>query len=162
MNLKPDNSQFQIRAAIDNLVCAKERLSALGVVRSERLVSEIGEWFFTALYGGDRAGTSVQKGWDIMLNDKKIQVKTHAKGDKNTARWTDLNYYDENSFDELVIIVFTKTFQLKEFYRAPSKAVMGKAEKRSGKRQIKWDKLQDYRIELSKLPHQEILALYMR
>lgn len=159
--MNPDAEQFQIRAAIDNLVCAKERLSALRVIRSERLVGEIGEWLFTAIYGGTRATSSSQKGWDVKLDEKRVQVKTHAKGDKNNARWTELNY-DNNAFDEIAILVFTRTFHLKEFYRAPSVTVMQRAENSGKQKIVKWDKLKDCRIDLDKLPHQEIVALYMK
>ena len=133
----------------------------MDVVRSERLVGEIGEWFVAELYEGDRATSTSQKGWDVVVGQTKIQVKTHAKGDDNTARWTELKK-DLDGFDELVIVVFTKDFILKEFYRAPI-ADARNALKPSGKSfVVKWDALKRHRIEVDQLPRQNDLVKYFR
>lgn len=151
--------QKQIRRAIDQFVSAKDVLRDLGVVRSERLVSEIGEWFFTALFGGCKADSATQKGWDVSLDNRKIQIKTHAKGDNNSARWTEYNY-TEGACDEVVIIVFTARFYLKEFYRIPISHVVGNLKKSKQKTVLRWNDFAAFRISLNNLPRQEIVSLY--
>lgn len=151
--------QQQIRQAIDQYVSAKEMLRGLNVVRSERLVSEIGEWFFTALFGGRKADSATQKGWDVSLDEKKIQIKTHAKGENNSARWTEYSY-TEGACDEVVIIVFTAKFYLKEFYRIPVKHVIDNLKRSKQKTILRWNDLAAFRIDLNSLPRQEIVSLY--
>lgn len=80
----------EIREAINRLVEAKQDLKNLGVLRSERTIGEYGEWFAEKLTGAERKGSTSRKGFDLILNNTwKIQVKAHAKGDGNNARWTD-------------------------------------------------------------------------
>ncbi len=155
-----NENYLKIREALNDLAEAKQRLSDLNVIRSERLVGEIGEWFFTAIYGGKRAISSSQKGWDIELDDKKIQIKTHAKGDKNNARWTEIDEEKVKEFEELVIIVFTKEFYLKEFYKIQKEAI-GNLLEQSGKiKVLKWEKLSHHKIELECLPNQKIIKIF--
>ena len=158
--MKSDRNYTEIRIILDLLAKSKQRLRDLGVIRSERLVGEIGEWFFTAIYGGERAPSTTQKGWDVKLNGKKIQIKTHAKGDKNNARWTVVEF-NGDEFDELVIIVFTKEYYLKEFYRASNKLVLKNIESSGNRKIIKWDKLSKKKIDLKKLPNPSLIKLFI-
>jgi hypothetical protein len=159
--MKTESEIRDVRAAINDFTSAKGKLRKMDVVRSERLVGEIGEWFVAELYGGDRATSTSQKGWDVVVGQTKIQVKTHAKGDDNTARWTELKN-DLEGFDELAVVVFTKDFILEEFYRVPIADVRN-ALKPSGKSfVVKWDSLKRHRIELDHLPRQNELVKYFR
>ena len=107
------NELKAIRAALDNYVTAKSELAKLGILRSERTIGEYGEWFAEILTGATRDSNTSRKGYDLVMGDKKIQVKSHAKGDKNNARWTDWTY-SSKVFDELIILVFNKELFLKE------------------------------------------------
>jgi hypothetical protein len=79
----------KVRSAVQQLIRAKNNLKSLGVLRSERLVGEFGEWFAEQLISGERATSTTQSGWDLICNGKKYQVKTHAKSESNGARWTE-------------------------------------------------------------------------
>lgn len=157
--MKLEAEYLKVRKSLDNLAKAKQELRDLHVIRSERLVGEIGEWFFTALYGGERAKSSTQKDWDIVLDGKKIQIKTHAKGDKNNARWSVLKF-NGNEFDELVIIVLSKEFYLKEFFRVEANFLSNLIEKSGDRTIIKWDKLSNYKIKVNNLPNEQIIKSF--
>ena len=156
-----DRKYIKIRRALDDLVEAKRKLRECGVLRSERFVGEIGEWFVKSILEAKRAETSSQKGWDLLLDGKKIQVKTHAKGDDNNARWTEIKY-DKEAFDELIVVIFTKEFHLKEFYRIPINIVMQRIVPSGKQKIIKWDDLNDHQVQIDNLPHQEITALFRK
>ena len=157
--MKASTNYKKVKETLYKLANAKQDLRELGVIRSERLVGEIGEWFFTAIYGGKRAQSTTQKGWDVKLNGKKIQIKTHAKGDKNNARWTVINFCEDDP-DELVIVVFTKEFCLKEFYRVSSKVLVNYIETSGDRKIVYWDKIAKWKIELNKLPKQRVIRLF--
>lgn len=59
----------EVREALNQLVAAKKRLRALGVIRSERFTGEVGEWFVEMLFDGTRAQRTSQKGWDLLVGD---------------------------------------------------------------------------------------------
>ena len=157
--MRDSEKQDRIRAEINKLVRIKKKLSELNVVRSEKIVSDIGEWFFTAIYGGERADRPTQEGWDVKLGSKKIQIKTHARGNATSARYSVVGKFDK--FDKLVIIVFTNDFFLKEFYFAPANQVERNSRKRSKRIEIDWDQLKKYKIPLGSLPKRQIVRRYM-
>ena len=131
----------------------------LDVIRSERLVGEMGEWLAESIFGGRRADSSSQKGFDIINNDRKVQVKTHAKGDDNNARWTEFKY-EKGDFDELIIIIMTKEYRLKEVYNIPEEVVFERINESKKQRVVDWDAYPEYAIPLDKLPNQELVSLF--
>lgn len=148
------------REAIDHITSGKQALRNLKVIRSERLVGEIGEWFAEELLGAKRADSTSQAGYDNRLGDLKIQVKTHAKGDDNNARWTEYRY-DRGVFDELIILVFSKEFYLKEFYRIPEEIAYNSVDRTKKQTVLKWDNMNSYRIELDDLPNQNLVMQFI-
>lgn len=149
----------EVRKYLDSLVTAKRMLRELDVTRSERLVGELGEWLAKSIFGGQRAPSSSQKGFDIINNDRRVQVKTHAKGDDNSARWTEFKY-QRDEFDELVIIVMTKEYRLKEVYLIPEEKVFARIDESKKQRVVDWNKYRDCSIPLDKLPNQELINLF--
>jgi len=89
----------------------------------------------------------------------RIQVKTHAKGDSNNARWTDYRY-DRGAYDELIILVFSKELVLREFYRAPEAVAYNLVDRTKKQLVLKWDSLAPYRIALSDLPNQDLVGMF--
>jgi uncharacterized protein DUF6998 len=147
--------------AIKNYVQAKKKLRELDIAISERqIVSEIGEWLVIQIYNGKRAENKTQKHWDILIEDKKIQVKAHAKGDNTTARWTNINYPKKANIDELIVIIFSQDFTLKEFYRAPWKSAYKLIKRENKKPVINWNDLATHRIDIHDLPKQNIVKIF--
>lgn len=125
--------------------------------------SQIGEWLVETIYNGKRATSGIQKGWDVEVNGKLIQVKTHAKDEGNTNRWSRVEHLPDVKVDELIIVVFTHDYKLKEFYKVPWETAVaaiqqrGKKEKKS---EINWSSLKEYTVNLGTLPRQDIIGLF--
>ena len=139
------NEFFKIKNAIDEFINAKEKLQNLDVLRSERLTGEFGEWFAEQLTGAKRADKTSQKGWDLESKGIKYQVKTHAKGQNNNARWTDWKY-DSKEFDFLIILIFTHKLELKEAYHIPYTETENRVNKKNKQIVLKWDDFKDFKI----------------
>jgi hypothetical protein len=138
----------------------KRALREAGISNSEgNILSEIGEWLATQIFGGLRASKSNQRHCDINYDGVRRQVKTHAKAEKNRTRWTLLNYPEDAQIDELIIIIFTSDLVLKEIYKIPWADVQPKISKRK-KPNIAWNTISAYSLEINKLPHQEIIKLF--
>nr|WP_286942921.1 hypothetical protein [Allomuricauda sp.] len=141
------NDYIKIRNALDRLIDAKKDLRKLGVLRSERTIGEYGEWFAEKMTGARRDDSTSRKGYDLLLNGSwRIQVKSHAKGDHNNARWTDWPYI-EKVFDELVILVFNKELFLKEAYRMTFEQADSKLRRHLKNPELKWDDCQEFKIK---------------
>jgi len=138
----------EVKEALNQFVEAKQKLRSLDVIRSERVTGEIGEWFAEQLTGAKRAKSSTQKGWDLTDGKKKYQVKTHAKGDDNNARWTTWKY-NNNEFDELILLVFSKEFRLKEAYQIPYKVTQDRVDFSKKRVVLRWDDFKDFKIAIS-------------
>jgi hypothetical protein len=146
-----------IQKYIRQFVEAKQQLKNLDVLRSERTIGEFGEWFVEQIINGKRAATTSQSDWDIEAGGLLYQIKTHAKGPNNKARWTELKH-TISGFDFLVIVVFSHDLYLKEYYQIPYNIVLARMI-RSGKSSlVKWDHYKDYQIFLDKLPLQNELV----
>ncbi len=157
MNTKSDNAV--VRNSLNQMIGAKQFLRQLDVLRSERTTGEIGEWFVAELYGGTRAATTTQPDWDVKTTTAKLQVKAHAKGEGNNARWTNVKATLQN-FDELIIIAFTSDLFLEEFYKIPIQDAQN-AVKQSGKSHIiKWDDVRKFKVQLNALPRQDDLVCF--
>lgn len=149
----------KIRAAIDSITSGKRTLFELGAIRSERLTGEIGEYYVSEILNAQRAGTSSQKGYDLLLDGKKVQVKAHAKGEGNGARWTEFKY-SQGDFDILVIIVMSQDFLISEFYQIPAESVFARINEKKKQRVVDWDNFTDFKIDLLKLPNEAAVRAF--
>ncbi len=150
-----------ISDAIRNYVRSKKQLRELGIANTERqIVSEIGEWLVLQLFGGERAANRTQPDWDIMSDNKRIQVKSHAKGKNNNARYTKIKYLEDADIDELIIVVFSQDLIIKEFYKILWSEAQEFIRRNNVKPVIYWNDLQNYKINIRELPNQEIVGLF--
>jgi hypothetical protein len=139
-----------------------QRLRAEGVlVNSKDFTCQIGEWLVAELYGGKRAKTN-QRDWDVEVNGKKIQVKTHAKAATNPAQFSGVRISELNAVDELIIIVFSEDYRLRNFYKVPWEVARKKIQLRTKtlKPELRWSEIKSYRQDISKLPRQDIVHLF--
>lgn len=135
----------EIKKAVQQLVLAKNKLKSLGVLRSERLVGEFGEWFAEQLISGKRAISTTQSGWDIICNEKKYQVKTHAKSESNGARWTEWKY-TKKEFDFLILLIFSSRLFLNEAYIIPYEIAERRVNRTRKQIVLDWDDYMDFKI----------------
>lgn len=146
----------------------KEFLQAMGKLRNEGILlnkkdftCQIGEWMVETLYDGKRSLNGIQKGWDVEVNGRYIQVKAHAKAATNNARFSVVNCTSER-FDELIIIVFTEDYKLKAFYKVPGDEALKHIHPRGGSQrpELCWSAIEDYKQEIERLPRQDIIKLF--
>jgi hypothetical protein len=136
-----------VRSLLDQIAFAKKSLFDAKIIRSERLTGEIGEYLAELQFPmAKRAGTTSNKGWDLILPDgNKIQVKTHAKGAANKARWTEVRHIE--AFDILLIVVLSTNYSLREIYQVPRDELEKLAKKNHREVAIiNWDKLRKFRV----------------
>ena len=152
------NYYYGVRDALNKIAAGKQILRKLNVIRSERFVGELGEWFVCEIYGALRPNLKC-KYWNLMLGMHRIQVKAHGNGDCDIFRHTMFEKYTEDDFDELIIVIFTKEFKLQELYKLPAKEAISKA---AGKKlpAIAWNDISDYKIRLQDLPNQDLVKLF--
>lgn len=159
-HLKMENST--IKNAFNNYFNGLKELRNQGVLlNSKDFTSQLGEWIVEEYYNGKRSENGIQKYWDVISPKGKIQVKTHAKSDKNAARWSNLKKIQTSEIDFIVIIVFTKDYQLKEFYNAPWNIAYGRIREHKDADRIYWDDLNEYKIQLNQLKENSLLNLFL-
>ncbi|MDV2465315.1 hypothetical protein CMU96_07690 [Elizabethkingia anophelis] len=143
-----------------------EDLREVNILKNKKdFTGQIGEWLVEMIYDGERSQSGIEKGWDVKVNNEFIQVKTHAKSSTNSNRWSALKCdYENIKIDYLIIIVFEQDYKLREFFKIPwSEAlkyvkIRGKTSPRS---EINWNSVEEYKIDIHKLPHQEIVQLFV-
>lgn len=145
-----------VRQLLGTLYETKTALRQLGVLRSERFTGELGEWLVETAYQGKRAKGTTQKGWDVEVSAagarSLIQVKSHAKGKKNNAEWTEVRPDCLELFDRLVIVVLSDDYYVKRWLDIP-KPALRKVLVQSGKSWVVyWDDVADYSVVWTDLP----------
>ena len=74
----------EIKNAILDYLSALRKMRQLNITpNSKDFTSQLGEWLVEQIYEGKRAESGIQKCWDVIVGNKKIQVKTHAKANIN-------------------------------------------------------------------------------
>ncbi len=150
-----------ISDALKNYFSALNRLRELKITsNSKDFTSQIGEWLVSQIFDGQKARSGVQKYWDLIVNDKKIQVKTHAKAPTTKARWSAIKYDESAEIDELIIIVFTQNYKLLEFYKVPWNVALHKIKRNKDRDVISWDDLYQFKILKDQLPKQNLINLF--
>lgn len=151
----------QIGQVLKKHLASLRELENLGVTKNKKdFTSQIGEWFVSELYGGQRAKSGIQKDWDIQLNNKYIQVKTHSKAATTTARWTAIKHNKEAKIDELITVIFTPDYKLKEFYRTPWTEALKLIRRQKNRDVISWDDQNKFKISIDSLPKQDLVSLF--
>lgn len=139
----------EIRKIADSMA----RLRSLGVIRSQKLVSDLGEWIVAKLFGGCLAESKTQQDWDVRCDSGRVQVRSHAKAADNFNQWTPVSRnYDR--YEELVIVVLSEVFLVRHVYRVPASEVA----LRVVKGQLRWASIQEFEINPRELPGYEELA----
>ncbi|MBI1341915.1 MAG: hypothetical protein GC171_03160 [Terrimonas sp.] len=154
----------QEKTAIENYINALKELHKLDVLKSKHdFTSQIGEWLVETIYGGKRADSSIQKGWDINVKGKHIQVKAHAKAEGNKNRWSAVEKNETEKIDELIIIEFTPFYKILKFYKVPWSEALKHIKSRNIKSprfELSWSSIESYIVNLDYLPNQNVVAIF--
>jgi hypothetical protein len=146
-----------IKKYIESLQALKEH----GILNNKKdFTSQIGEWLVCELFDGEMAPSSIQKDWDMIIGDKKVQVKAHSKATTNPNRKTYLDYELGCDIDELIIVVFNETYSLQELYRVPWEVVCQAKEFNKKRREIYWSTLNEFKLDLVSIENQSVLELF--
>lgn len=146
---------------IQNLVKALKALREGGVTSTKKdFTCQIGEWLVKEIYSGKFPTSPNNKDWDVISNDNRIQVKTHAKAATNKNRHTKIHYDDKALIDELVIVVFSPDYILLAFYQIPWIDALPLISHNSGGSIISWSKLTNYKLAIKDLPNQSVVNLF--
>jgi len=155
------NNFIAIEAAFKKMMGALAELRALGVITNKKdFTCQLSEWLVAILYDGTRAASGIQKHWDIEANGKRLQVKAHAKAETTSARWSPIKYNEDAEIDELVIVVFTQDYKLKEFYKLAWRDALPLIKRQENRHVIYWNHLKDFQIGIDRLPKQELVTLF--
>ncbi|PPL04273.1 hypothetical protein [Parapedobacter indicus] len=138
------------------------------VINQKDFTGQLGEWLVEVILNGKRATNACQGGWDVDVNGCRVQVKTHAKDDTNRTAWTSLANPSSEIADELIIIVFTKTYKLKAFYRVPWDQAVSlirtttarKNDREIIRHKIHWKDIVMYSQDIGMLPKQDIISFF--
>lgn len=152
----------EFKNAINDYINALQKLNSLGVLKNKKdFTGQIGEWLVETLYDGKRSDNGIQKGWDVEINGKRIQVKTHSKAESNDASFTRISYYEQDGIDELIIIVFTFDYKIKHFFIVPWKIAYSLTERRTKNKvpELKWSLLKEFEYK-DKLPKKDIISMF--
>lgn len=150
-----------IEKALKDYLTSFQRLQELGVTTNKKdFTSQIGEWFVAELYDGQRAISGIQKDWDLKIKEDFIQVKTHSKAPSTTARWTAIKYDETANINELITVVFTADYKLREFYRTPWIEALKLIKRQKNRDVIYWDDQKLFQIDLNNLPKQNLVSLF--
>ena len=133
------------------------------LINKHSFTTQIGEWLVEILYDGERAKSSIQEGWDVLANGKYIQVKTHSKSKGNNSNFTAISKETKSHIDELIIINFSPDYKILEFYKLSwdeAKKHIKPSGKKKPREELNWSQIKKYRIEIDKLPKQEIVSIF--
>jgi len=151
----------EIKEAFENYFSALRKLRELGVSKNQRdFTSKLGEWLVEVVFDGKRSESGIQKFWDVEAGSEKIQVKTHAKAENTTARWSAIKYDENAETTSVIIIVFSSDYKLKEFYKVPWTECIKLISRNKDRDVLNWNKLKDYNENFRELPKQDILSIF--
>jgi hypothetical protein len=102
----------EIKNAIHDYLSALQKMRQLNIApNSKDFTSQLGEWLVEQIYEGKRAESGIQRYWDVLVENKKIQVKTHAKASKTDARWSYIKFNIHADIDDKIYWNHLKEFQ---------------------------------------------------
>jgi hypothetical protein len=154
-------SNDEINMILQNYFNALKALKEAQITNNKKdFTCQIGEWLVAKIYDGKLAASSIQRGWDVDVNGKKIQVKTHAKAVSNKSRQTAVKRNEGIDVDELITVVFTENYQLKEFYVTPWKEALKLIRQNKTGGIIHWDDQKRFKMQIEELPNQDIVNLF--
>lgn len=151
----------EIQNALLNYLKALRMLRELKIApNSKDFTSQLGEWLVEQLYDGKRATSGIQKCWDVKVGNTKIQVKTHAKAASTPARWSYIKRDPTADIDELIIIVFSPEYKLKEFYKIKWSDALSLIKEGKDGGKIYWNHINKHQVDIKTLPKPDLISIF--
>lgn len=151
----------EIKKLLDNYIHTMAQLKEHGVTLNKKdFTAQIGEWLVAELFGGERAASGIQKYWDIKVGNKYIQVKTHSKASSTNARWSAVKHDGKAQIDEIITVVFTPNYKIKEFYKTPWKEALNLIKRQKQRDVLYWNDQKNFQVKIEDLPNQHLVALF--
>jgi len=139
-----------------------------GVIRSHRIIGDIGESILADAFNLELNKQTSKEGYDAkaekdikilacsIKNDQKIEIKTHVKADKNKYSQTEFSKKNSEApkFDWLMILALNEEFSFERFMILPKSEFEGIAADKDGKKSVKWNKVEEKisSDEIEKIP----------
>lgn len=152
-----DNTVLRVASALERLRTGISELKSLNVIRSRKWISDFGEWLVAETYEGSLAESKTQKGWDVKVEDRNIQVKTSFEPDDPANRWSFVS--DPKGFDALVLIVLTDAFKIREFYKVPATDLRPLLKEDKQGLRLNWNDIAKWKIRKVDIANYERLSL---
>ena len=76
------------------------KLLDAGIVRSDKILGDLGEWICTKQYDLKLASSGRNPGFDGYIGKKKVQVKVH-----NSPKGTNMSAGNPAKYDELIVLI---------------------------------------------------------
>lgn len=155
--------ETQTQDALIEYFDAYERLKKLGIIRNQKeFTSQLGEWLVEVLYQGKRARSGIQKDFDVETENDFIQVKTHAKANTTSARYSRLKLDIDSLATRVVIVVFSQEYKLMELYDMKKKDCLNLIRNEKQGSVLYWNDLKAHSVKLNKLSKVSILKPIIR
>lgn len=146
---------------IKDFILALKALREGGVTTNKTdLTCQLSEWLVKEIFGGTLAPNSINKDWDVLANGRYIQVKAHAKNSSNPNKFTRIHYDESAVIDDLIIIVFSEDYVVREFYIVPWNEAIPLIKHNQGGSILSWSRIVGYKQDLDCLPNQEVIKLF--
>ncbi|PVD49663.1 hypothetical protein DC498_23945 [Terrimonas sp.] len=97
---------------------------------------------------------------DVKVDNTKIQVKTHAKAASTYARWSYIKRDPTADIDELIIIVFSPEYKLKEFYKIKWVDALPLIKEEKDGHKIYWNHINKHQADIKTLPKPDLISVF--
>ncbi|MBL7075262.1 hypothetical protein ISS37_08515 [candidate division KSB1 bacterium] len=109
-----------VLSLLDKYNKIEERLKELKIVRTRKVIPEIGEWYVSILFNYKINTNPSEKGFDCIdpKTGKKIEVKTIRKSESNPVGcWLSKDKVERQIFNELIILRLGDNFRIRQLFK---------------------------------------------
>ena len=116
----------KISKCFSDFIKAYNRLKENGILRNQKdITGQLGEWVASKVYDAKISENGINRDWDLEdAEGKHYQVKSHAKSETTSAKWTRVNYSPTAKIDFIIIVVFDQNYVLNYLYKVPFKIAL--------------------------------------
>ena len=147
----------KILEAIDSWNASIQTLKSFNVIRSQKWVADYGEWLVKMLFDGILATSKTQEGWDVEINEHKVQVRTSFIP-QTGSEYTRCSI--NKDFDELIVVGLTNNMRIGKLFKIAKKDLEPLI--RNGKEpRVNWCDLEKYLVDISSCTSKNNMAQFL-
>lgn len=98
--MKNDELTAEQKSLLRGFFQSMSDLVAANIVRSDKILGDIGEWLCAQRFGVSLCQSGRHPGFDGLIAEKRVQIKVH-----NSPEGTNLSVGDPKSYDELMVVI---------------------------------------------------------